>query len=370
MTISYSKPETLKRAPRTKPTFTLAQLKKSIPPHCFNRSLLHSLSYLFYDISIAMFLYFIVANYIHHLPKSLLVFAWLIYAVLQGCVLTGIWVIGHECGHHAFSEYQLLDDSIGFIIHTLLLVPYFSWKFSHRRHHSNIGSLDKDEVFVPRQKSGLKWFSKYLNNTLGRVVTLSVTLTLGWPLYLAFNASGRDYNKFACHFDPNSPIFRNHERIYIYVSDLGIVAMIFGLYYSACKTSFTWIFCVYISPLLVVNGFLVLITYLQHTHPKLPRYDSTEWDWIKGALSTVDRDYGILNKVFHNITDTHVVHHLFANMPHYHAKEATMAIKPILGGYYRFDNTPIRSAIWRETKNCIYVEENESKGVFWYRKLA
>lgn len=49
------------------------------------------------------------------------------------------------------------------------------------------------------------------------------------------------------------------------------------------------------APLMVVNFYLVLITLLQHTHPSLPHYDDAEWDWLRGALSTVDRDYGFLN---------------------------------------------------------------------------
>lgn len=51
----------------------------------------------------------------------------------------------------------------------------------------------------------------------------------------------------------------------------------------------------YVGPLMVVNFYLVLITLLQHTHPALPHYDEAEWDWLRGALSTVDRDYGFLN---------------------------------------------------------------------------
>ena len=35
---------------------------------------------------------------------------------------------------------------MGLVVHSLLLVPYYSWKHSHRRHHSNTGSLAKDEV--------------------------------------------------------------------------------------------------------------------------------------------------------------------------------------------------------------------------------
>ena len=364
-----SEVDPLKRVPFEKPPFSLSQIKKVIPPHCFQRSVFRSFSYVVYDLTIAFCLYYVATHYFHLLPSPLSFLAWPIYWAVQGCILTGVWVIAHECGHHAFSDYQLLDDIVGLVLHSGLLVPYFSWKYSHRRHHSNTGSLERDEVFVPKQKSCIKWYSKYLNNPPGRVLTLAVTLTLGWPLYLAFNVSGRPYDRFACHYDPYGPIYSDRERLQIYISDAGVLAVCYGLFRLAMAKGLAWVVCVYGVPLLVVNGFLVLITFLQHTHPALPHYTSSEWDWLRGALATVDRDYGILNKVFHNITDTHVAHHLFSTMPHYHAMEATKAIKPILGEYYRFDETPFVKAMWREARECIYVEPDqstESKGVFWY----
>ncbi|CAI9779439.1 unnamed protein product [Fraxinus pennsylvanica] len=355
-----SKSDVVKRVPHSKPPFTLGDIKKAIPPHCFQRSVLRSFSYVVYDLTIASLFYYVASTYIQFLPYPLSYF---------GCVLTGVWVVAHECGHHAFSDYQRLDDTVGLILHSFLLVPYFSWKYSHRRHHSNTGSLERDEVFVPKVKSGIRWFSKYLNNLPGRVLILVFQLTLGWPLYLMFNVSGRQYDRFACHYNPHSPIYSDRERAQILIADAGVLAVTYGLYRLAAVKGLAWVFCVYGGPLLVVNGFLVLITYLQHTHPALPHYDSSEWDWLRGALATVDRDWGILNKVFHNITDTHVSHHLFSTMPHYHAMEATKAIKPILGNYYQFDGTPIFKAMWREAKECIYVERDEgdqNKGVFWY----
>lgn len=365
-----SQSDVLQRVPHSKPPFTVGEIKKAIPPHCFKRSVLHSFSYFFYDLIIAFLLYYVATNYFHLLPYNLSYIAWPLYWICQGCNLTGVWVIAHECGHHAFSDYQWLDDTIGLVLHSALLVPYFSWKYSHRRHHSNTGSLDRDEVFVPKLKSSMKWFSTYLNNPPGRILVLVVQLTLGWPLYLMFNVSGRPYDRFACHFDPNSPIYTDRERLQIFVSDAGIFAVLYGLYCLVAAKGFAWVACVYGCPLLIVNGFLVLITYLQHTHPSLPHYDTLEWDWLRGALATVDRDYGILNKVFHNITDTHVAHHLFSTMPHYHAMEATKAIKPILGDYYQFDGTSIWKSMYREAKQCVYVEPDEcdqNKGVFWYK---
>jgi fatty acid desaturase len=50
----------------------------------------------------------------------------------------------------------------------------------------------------------------------------------------------------------------------------------------------------------------------------------------KGGLSTRDRDYGIFNDIHHNI-GTHVVHHLFPQIPHYNIVKATEYIKPVLG---------------------------------------
>lgn len=366
-----TKRDVTERVPCAKPPFSLSQIKKAIPPHCFQRSVLRSFSYVVSDLTISSIFYYLATSYIPHLPSPLSFFAWPLYWVLQGCVLTGVWVIAHECGHHAFSDYSWLDDTVGVILHSFLLVPYFSWKYSHRRHHSNTGSLERDEVFVPKPKSELSWYSKYLNNPPGRFLTLVATLTLGWPLYLAFNVSGRKYDRFACHYDPYGPIYSDRERLQILISDIGVLTVTLALFRLMAARGIGWVICVYGMPLLIVNGFLVLITFLQHTHPALPHYDSLEWDWLRGALATVDRDYGVLNKVFHNITDTHVAHHLFSTMPHYHAMEATKAIKPILGEYYHIDRTPIYKAMWRETKECIYVEPDEDardgNGVFWYR---
>lgn len=36
-----------------------------------------------------------------------------------------------------------------------------------------------------------------------------------------------------------------------------------------------------------------MITFLQHTHISLPHYDDKEWDWLRGAMATVDRWGGV-----------------------------------------------------------------------------
>jgi fatty acid desaturase len=37
-----------------------------------------------------------------------------------------------------------------------------------------------------------------------------------------------------------------------------------------------------------------------------------QWSYLRGGLTTLDRDYGIFNKIHHDI-GTHVVHHLVSH---------------------------------------------------------
>lgn len=62
-----------------------------------------------------------------------------------------------------------------------------------------------------------------------RVAKLAATLTIGWPLYLFFNVSGRKYERPASHFDPYSPIFSPRERLEILASDAALGLVLTGL---------------------------------------------------------------------------------------------------------------------------------------------
>ncbi len=95
-------------------------------------------------------------------------------------------------------------------------------------------------------------------------------------------------------------------------SDLGLAAAGALLFQLGRSFGLAWLVKSYLVPYLVVNFWLVLITLLQHTHPALPHYTDAEWDWMRGALATVDRSYGFLDHFFHHIADTHVCHHIFS----------------------------------------------------------
>lgn len=391
---------TVNRVPATKPSFTIGDIRRAIPAHCFSRPLTKSFGYLFADLFLVGVIVYastfipLVSDDIFGatLGPVLRHVLWAAYWLCQGCVMTGLWVIGHECGHRGFADSELINDAVGLVVHSFLLVPYFSWQLSHKRHHSNTGSVEHDEVFVPHLATPEQQAAKQAQlaghhhdeegfvaqtlSTLHRMLFIVVMLTLGWPAYLAMNVTGNtsyDPRAWVNHFAPKSPIFTTgsatdaFNQKLILLSDVALFA-VFAVFYKVIQlTSLSTFVYVYFMPYLVVNFWLVLITYLQHTDLNLPHYTDGEWDWLRGALATIDRDYGFVNVLLHHITDTHVVHHLFSQMPHYHAEEATEAVKGLLGDYYRYDSTPIATALWNSFRDCTELHPDPAqKGTWWF----
>ncbi|KAI9203742.1 fatty acid desaturase-domain-containing protein [Polychytrium aggregatum] len=350
------------------PKFTLKDVRDCIPPHLFKRSLAKSFATLAHDLIIQAILWY-GATYIDHLPHPFNWIMWPVFWVCQGVVWTGVWVIAHECGHQAFSDYAWVNNLVGWVLHSALLVPYFSWKITHSKHHKATCHLTKDQVFVPYTRSQFNLPPPPANvdtleeeSIMDDIPILNVFralkyLFIGWPAYLLFNASGQQYKTWTSHFRPNSPIFEPKQWLLIVYSDIGFALTVIALIVAGQHFGSIAVFKYYVLPYLGVNFWLVFITFLQHTDSKVPHYDDDEFTFLLGALATVDRDYGVLNYFHHHIADTHVVHHLFSTMPHYNAVEATEHVKKFLGKYYLYDDTNIFLAMYRSVRDCKFVED-------------
>ena len=60
-----------------------------------------------------------------------------------------LFVVGHDCGHQSFSNNKALNDFVGHLAHSSILVPYHGWRVSHRTHHANHGHVENDESWHP-----------------------------------------------------------------------------------------------------------------------------------------------------------------------------------------------------------------------------
>lgn len=309
---------------------------------------------------------------------------WLLYAVVTGTVAGGCWVVAHECGHHAFHPNRRVEAMVGFVLHSLLLVPYFTWQRSHAVHHANCNHLEAGETHVPpRADAPLGRFAAGVGRRLGPrlfgTLSLSTHLLLGWPLYLLFGvAGGADYGTPTSHFWHAAP-FRNGRRVLfpeslrplMLVSNLGVLAMLLALGLAAFQFSLARVLGVYGLPYLVINAWLVAYTWLQHTDTDIPHFSSPDWNWAKGALQTVDRPYGpLLNLLHHGIGSTHVCHHINPRIPHYNAWQATELLRSRFPDLVRHDPTPIHRALWRVATRCAVVRQQEAGGGFFYQPPA
>ncbi|KAI0466936.1 fatty acid desaturase-domain-containing protein [Xylaria cf. heliscus] len=387
------------------PDYTIKDIRDAIPKHCFERSAATSLYYVARDIASLAGTFYLFHTYVtpENVPSTpARALLWAFYTVLQGLFGTGMWVLAHECGHQAFSPSKVLNDSVGWVLHSALLVPYFSWKISHGKHHKATGNMERDMVFIPKTReeraSRLGRLAHELSE-LGEetpIVTLIMLLgqqLIGWPNYLLTNVTGHNHHERQSegrgrgkhnglfggvnHFNPSSPLYEAKDAKLIVLSDLGLAITISALVYLGNNFGWSNLLVWYFIPYFWVNHWLVAITFLQHTDPSLPHYTGESWNYVRGAAATIDREFGFIGRqLLHGIIETHVLHHYVSTIPFYNADEASEAIKKVMGRHYRADtrggSLGFLKAMWRSARMCHWVEpsegaEGEGKGILFFR---
>lgn len=387
------------------PDYTIGDIHKAIPKHCFERSAAKGLYYVARDIVSLATTFYLANRFItpENIPSTAVrATLWGAYTFVQGLFATGLWVLAHECGHQSFSPSKVLNDTVGWFCHSALLVPYFSWKISHGKHHKATGNMERDMVFVPKTReqyaTKIGKFAHELHE-LTEETPIATLLDLvgqqlaGWPMYIITNVTGHNnhenqregrgkgkkngFLQGVNHFNMSSPLYEAKDANLILLSDLGIALTIGTLTILGNKFGWANMFVWYWLPYLWVNHWLVAITFLQHTDPSLPHYTGESWTYTRGAAATIDREFGFIGRqLLHGIIETHVLHHYVSTIPFYNADEATEAIKKVMGKHYRSDTEggPIGfvKSMYKSFRACNWVEPNEgatgeNAGILFYR---
>nr|AAA86690.1 delta-15 lineoyl desaturase [Limnanthes douglasii] len=307
--------------PGSPPPFKLADIRAAIPKHCWVKNQWRSMSYVVRDVVIVLGLAAaaVAAN-------SWAV--WPLYWVAQGTMFWALFVLGHDCGHGSFSNNHKLNSVVGHLLHSSILVPYHGWRIRHRTHHQNHGHVENDESWHP--------MSEKLFRSLDKIALTfrfkAPFPMLAYPFYLWERSPG----KTGSHYHPDSDLFVPSEKKDVITSTIcwtTMVGLLIGLSFVMGPIQ---ILKLYVVPYWIFVMWLDFVTYLDHHghEDKLPWYRGEEWSYLRGGLTTLDRDYGLINNIHHDI-GTHVIHHLFPQIPHYHLVEATQAAKPIFGKYYK-----------------------------------
>jgi fatty acid desaturase len=265
------------------------ELRAVIPKDCFVSNTKTSLKYLSVSVIGTTLCTLMGTRLLSVLPPSSIMNVpfWSLYSAVTGTVAMGLWVLAHECGHGAFSKNKKIQDTVGFWLHSFLLVPYYSWQRSHAIHHQYTNHMELGETHVPEKAEttdngkeggslGLRnlFFERFGSNKMGLRVwgALQGTLHLfiGWPAYLMIGATGGPDRGLTNHFlpnpltkpnKPNKELFPGNWKKKVLKADLGVATAAAGIVAWTVRNGFSQMMALYGGPLIVVNAWLIIYTW-------------------------------------------------------------------------------------------------------------
>jgi omega-3 fatty acid desaturase (delta-15 desaturase) len=301
-----------------------------IPKECFEKKPLVGTYYIIRDFFLIYSCYFLFL-----LTNQNIIYK-LIYWNTSGFFMWCLFVDGHDCGHGTFSDSYILNTIVGHLCHTPLLVPYSTWANSHHLHHLNHNHIDNDYSHV--------WFSeeyKKKNKPLLLLILQKLGLIplIGWFIYMSGAIDGGHWIPFGGRLWKNNTLYNRVHSIIS--SSLVLTNLYFYLYF--CNFHFYTFMNYYGFPWIFFSLWLTTVTYLQHHDNSKETtliFNDNTWTFLNGAFQTVDRSYGKpIDNLSHNITNGHLVHHLFfKKIPHYHLEKATKALYK----YLKKNNIPYK----------------------------
>ena len=150
-----------------------------------------------------------------------------------------------------------------------MLVPYFSWQFSHAKHHAKTNHLVDGESHNPDTADDLSYLFSIndykLYDVLGddgfAAFQLVAHLVFGWPMYLITNATGgrrafggKPITGTMDHFRPSSQLFPANWSGRIAASTAGVLLTLSCLVLAGSVFGGARVLLMYFPPYLVCNG--------------------------------------------------------------------------------------------------------------------
>ncbi|KAI6217133.1 Omega-6 fatty acid desaturase, endoplasmic reticulum isozyme 1 [Aphelenchoides besseyi] len=350
--------ETLRAEYNTQPNFpTLSQIRNCIPLHCFERPVSKSVAYVVFDYAVIATFYYNVSYF--ELAGMGGLFLWY---CLTGLFMASVFVIGHDCGHGAFSRHRIVNDIFGHICFAPILAPYYGWQRTHRQHHQYTTHLEKD--------TSHPWVTESDYNSRNFFVRHFCKLPFSgffrWdPIYTVLGLPD------GSHFWPYSRIFKTkRDQIECVISGIACLSCILAVFHMCNYDAYTFFKYYYVT--IHFQGFIIIaVTYMQHDHEEVEVYDKDTWSYVKGQSETIDRVFGFgLDWILHHATDGHVAHHYGNKIPHYHLIEATQHIERFLAKYpglYKTKPAPFSflEFCWLNVKlDCL---KEKAPGIWKYR---
>jgi omega-6 fatty acid desaturase (delta-12 desaturase) len=247
--------------------------------------------------------------------------AWL----FAGWCFTGVFVIGHDCGHMAFANERWVNVLVGHLCLSPVFTGFHNWRMWHNFHHAKtqLRGVDPD------------WAEKMMTRPEYEAAPLGekahVKLGFGTPLGLLVGFwVGMFRRSFMKALAPQIPVSRTAERELLFSSAamLGACGAITFVLYRAGGP---WmVLKYYYVPAFIAAAHGAMLTYLHHTSADALVFDKADWTPFRAqVVSTFNvRFPRWIESLWFDI-NIHLVHHLAPRIPWYQLRDATEAIRAV-----------------------------------------
>jgi acyl-lipid omega-6 desaturase (Delta-12 desaturase) len=339
---------------------TLEDLRAAIPRECYRLEPLRSWKALVRTCILATGLFFLLSR-IPVTPDWRLI--WQVPAllglwVLLACAFVGLFVIGHDCGHRAFSRRRWVNDLVGHLCMAPLLTGFHNWRIAHNYHHQQTQVRGQDPDWPERMVT----LAEY--RTLSRAKRLGVRLGFGSPagLLLGFWVGAARRISLAAGY-PRMPLSRGQKR----AARLSTLAMLTGTGAGAAlfwQMGGAWgLMRDYGAPVLIAALFGSLITLLHHSSADSIVLDPGDWDPLRGqVLATFQVRFPRLVEWLWLDINIHLPHHLSPRIPWYHLGAASEAIRRAYPAYHQ--ERPFRCSDLRLLWSRPLLRRDEVRGLY------
>jgi omega-6 fatty acid desaturase (delta-12 desaturase) len=250
----------------------------------------------------------------------------LLCSVLAGGTICKLFVIGHDAAHGSYTDSRRLNRLIGKIAFLPTLHNFSLWQMVHNRLHHQLANFKGANSWSPLSKLEFDRLPRWRRN-----VERLYRSPLGFGPYYLVERWWKD------KFFPRGPHRNNKEywRDFALVAGFGIIFMA-GLAIVGSETgggAISAVFWGFVLPFAVWNSAMGMTVYLQHTHPAVPWFDSSE-QWARLGRPEEVTIHVVMptwyNYLTHHIME-HPAHHVHMKIPSYRLRPAQRELNQLLG---------------------------------------
>jgi omega-6 fatty acid desaturase (delta-12 desaturase) len=248
-----------------------------------------------------------------------------------GWSMVGLFVLGHDCGHHTFSERQWVNLWVGHLCMSPLSNALHTWTVTHNHHHAHTQRRGEEVDWASHLKTDDELAATSWSTH--PIVRMGYALPFGIFFWIITNTLRRG---FLVERQIGTRRYKL-ERRRLLISNLVMLVTIGSIYGGLFAWGGLWgMLKVYGIPGFIATMTGALIITVQHANRHTLSYTPEGWSPTRGQLvSTFDvRFPRLLEWLWCDIT-IHIPHHVAPKIPWYHLRKASDALVSAFPGYYQ-----------------------------------